>query len=153
MHRRSILTCLAAAFGALMSPQAALADYPERTVKIVVPFEAGGTVDAIARVLANKLNAKWKVPVIVENKPGAGNIVGAIANELDLDSEMIKQISIFPDFTTVDLPEGMPKDVLSAFRNIWVCGQKLNAAKVLESGAPRINKKPSGNKPARKRPI
>jgi tripartite-type tricarboxylate transporter receptor subunit TctC len=58
-----------------MSP--AFAQYPTRTVKIVVPFDAGGTVDAVARALANRLNAKWSVPVIVENRPGAGNTIGA----------------------------------------------------------------------------
>ncbi len=74
---RSILAALliAAAFAA---PVAA-AEYPERTVKIVAPFEAGGTVDAVARFLASRLNAKWRVPVIVENRPGAGNVVGASA--------------------------------------------------------------------------
>jgi tripartite-type tricarboxylate transporter receptor subunit TctC len=57
----------------------AAAEFPERTVKIVAPFEAGGTVDAVARFLANRLNVKWRVPVIVENRPGAGNVVGATA--------------------------------------------------------------------------
>ena len=48
-------------------------------MRIVVPFDAGGTVDAVARALANRLNAKWNVPVIVENRPGAGNTIGAAA--------------------------------------------------------------------------
>jgi len=60
-------------------PATVQAEYPERTVKIVAPFEAGGTVDAVARFLASRLNARWRVPVIVENRPGAGNIVGAAA--------------------------------------------------------------------------
>jgi tripartite-type tricarboxylate transporter receptor subunit TctC len=60
-------------------PAPANADFPDRTVKIVVPFDAGGTVDAVARALANRLNAKWNVPVIVENRPGAGNTIGANA--------------------------------------------------------------------------
>lgn len=60
-------------------PSDAHADFPDRTVKIVVPFEAGGTVDAVARALANRLNVKWNVPVIVENRPGAGNTIGAAA--------------------------------------------------------------------------
>jgi tripartite-type tricarboxylate transporter receptor subunit TctC len=64
---------------ALAAPTTASAEYPERTVKIVAPFEAGGTVDAVARFLASRLNARWRVPVIVENRPGAGNIVGASA--------------------------------------------------------------------------
>ena len=46
-------------------------------MKIVVPFDAGGTIDTVARALAQKLNEKWNVPVIVENRPGAGNTIGA----------------------------------------------------------------------------
>ena len=61
------------------APLAAHADFPERTVRIVVPFDAGGTIDAVARALAQKLNDKWNVPVIVENRPGAGNTLGAAA--------------------------------------------------------------------------
>src|SRR5262249_17465673 len=75
---RYVLPWLAAA--AILSLAApARAEYPERTVKIVVPFEAGGTVDTVARALADRLQAKWHVPVIVENRPGAGNIIGAQA--------------------------------------------------------------------------
>jgi tripartite-type tricarboxylate transporter receptor subunit TctC len=55
------------------------AEFPDRTVRIVVPFDAGGTVDAVARALANRLSTKWAVPVIVENRPGAGNTIGANA--------------------------------------------------------------------------
>ena len=62
-----------------LCPTMARADFPERTVRIVVPFEAGGTVDAVARALANRLNARWNVPVIVDNRPGAGNTIGAAA--------------------------------------------------------------------------
>ena len=57
----------------------ARAQFPDRTVRIVVPFDAGGTIDAVARALAQKLNEKWTVPVIVENRPGAGNTIGAAA--------------------------------------------------------------------------
>jgi tripartite-type tricarboxylate transporter receptor subunit TctC len=64
---------------ALCVPAPARAEFPDRTVRIVVPFDAGGTVDAVARALAGKLNEKWAVPVIVENRPGAGNTIGAAA--------------------------------------------------------------------------
>jgi tripartite-type tricarboxylate transporter receptor subunit TctC len=67
----------AAALIALATPPAANAQFPERTVRIVVPFDAGGTIDTVARALAQKLNEKWNVPVIVENRPGAGNTIGA----------------------------------------------------------------------------
>jgi tripartite-type tricarboxylate transporter receptor subunit TctC len=69
---------LAAAIAAAMTAPAH-AEFPDRTVKIVVPFEAGGTVDTVARALAERLKVKWQVPVIVENRPGAGTIMGATA--------------------------------------------------------------------------
>ncbi|MEA3026067.1 MAG: hypothetical protein QOF91_1352, partial [Alphaproteobacteria bacterium] len=64
---------------ALLSPLLAHAEFPDRTVKIVVPFDAGGSIDTVARALAQRLNEKWNVPVIIENRPGAGNTIGANA--------------------------------------------------------------------------
>lgn len=51
--------------------------YPSRPIKFVVPYTAGGSNDVVGRVLAQKLSAYWGVPVIVENKPGAGGNLGA----------------------------------------------------------------------------
>lgn len=51
--------------------------YPNRLVKIIVPFPAGGTADVLPRILADKLSAKWGQPVIVENRAGAGGNIGA----------------------------------------------------------------------------
>jgi tripartite-type tricarboxylate transporter receptor subunit TctC len=77
MHPGSLIVAAVVAVTHAIAP--AYAQFPERTVRIVVPFDAGGTVDAVARALANRLNAKWNVPVIVENRPGAGNTIGAAA--------------------------------------------------------------------------
>jgi tripartite-type tricarboxylate transporter receptor subunit TctC len=52
-------------------------DYPTRAVKIVVPFPAGGTADAMPRVVGDWLSRKWGQPVIIENKTGAGGNIGA----------------------------------------------------------------------------
>jgi tripartite-type tricarboxylate transporter receptor subunit TctC len=70
----SFVTALAL-FAALAVPAAAQ-DYPSRTVKFVVPFGAGGPADVFARVLAQHLSEELKQSFIVENRPGAGSIIG-----------------------------------------------------------------------------
>ena len=51
--------------------------YPVKTVRIVVPFAAGGSTDLLARNIAQRLNEAWKQPVIVDNRAGGGGIVGS----------------------------------------------------------------------------
>jgi tripartite-type tricarboxylate transporter receptor subunit TctC len=51
--------------------------YPVRPIHIVVPFPAGGPTDLVSRVIAQKMSADWKVPVIVDNRPGGNTIIGA----------------------------------------------------------------------------
>src|SRR5262245_44954307 len=57
----------------------AQADYPSRTVKLVVPLPPGPVADVLPRLLAEKLSARWGQPVIVENRPGAASNIGAEA--------------------------------------------------------------------------
>src|ERR1700709_2433423 len=69
--------CLAASNG-FESP--ARADgYPDRTVKIIVPFPAGGTADAVPRLVAERLSRKWGQPVVIDNRTGAAGNIGAEA--------------------------------------------------------------------------
>ncbi|NYT62881.1 tripartite tricarboxylate transporter substrate binding protein [Alcaligenaceae bacterium] len=59
-------------------------DFPSKAVTIIVPYQAGGGTDAIARPLASKLSKKWGQPVVVENRPGAN---GMIATQTAIRSE------------------------------------------------------------------
>jgi len=51
--------------------------FPSRGVRVIVPYPAGGTTDAIARMVVEKLNARWGQPVVVENRGGAAGNIGA----------------------------------------------------------------------------
>ena len=62
-----------------LSSGGAAQDYPNRTVRIIVPFPAGGTADAMPRVVADFLSRKWGQAVVIENRAGAGGNVGAEA--------------------------------------------------------------------------
>lgn len=69
--RSALLTATLAA----VSVSAVADSYPSRPIRLLVGFAAGGTTDAIARFYAQKLSVELKTPVVVENKPGAGQIV------------------------------------------------------------------------------
>ena len=69
-----------------------------------------------------------------------GNIVGAIANEAGLDGEHIGQIEIEAEFSLVDLPAGMPKDVFMDLKKVRVCGQPMNISREGEARGPRKRK-------------
>jgi tripartite-type tricarboxylate transporter receptor subunit TctC len=61
----------------LAASRARAEDYPDRTVKIIVPFAAGGTADAVPRLVGDWLSRKWGQPVVIENRTGAGGNIGA----------------------------------------------------------------------------
>ena len=59
------------------APPPAAAEYPERPVRIVVPFAPGGGTDLVMRAVAEAVGVPWKASVLIENKPGAGTTLGA----------------------------------------------------------------------------
>ncbi len=78
-----------------------------------------------------------------------GNIVGAIANEAEIDAQYIGHIDIFDDYSTVDLPEGMPAELFRHLKGVWVSGQRLQISRL--DGAADPAGKHAGKKPGSKR--
>ena len=79
---RSVLAVLLLA----ASPALAQTGWPQKQVRLIVPFPGGGSNDTLCRIVAEKLSASWNQPVIVDNRPGAGGNVGAeIAFRADPD--------------------------------------------------------------------
>jgi len=68
---------LIAASALILQPSAVAQSYPDRPVRIIVAFPAGGTLDTLARIIAQKLGDTWGQSVLVENRPGAGGNIGA----------------------------------------------------------------------------
>lgn len=76
--RRLIPVTLFAAMLCVLSAVPALAQqFPSKTVRLLIPWPAGGSTDVLGRALASELSTVWKQPVVVENPAGAGSIVGA----------------------------------------------------------------------------
>ena len=73
MHKRTFLGGLAAL---AFAGGAAAQGWPERPVRIVVPAPAGSSLDVVVRTLGEKLKERWKQPIVVDNKPGAGGLLG-----------------------------------------------------------------------------
>lgn len=75
LTRRSLMAVAALAAG--LGAQGALAQaYPSQTVKIIVPYAAGGATDVLARMVGQKLQEAWGQTVVIENRPGAGGTIG-----------------------------------------------------------------------------
>ncbi len=88
----------------------------------------------------------FRIEVGYDHGVKPGNIVGAVANEAGLESKHIGRIEIFEDYSLIDLPEGMPADVLSHLKTVWCAGQQL---RITQDGQPPDNagKKPAGPRP------
>ncbi len=92
---------------------------------------------------------RFRIEVGHEHGVKPGNIVGAIANEAEIDSEYIGHIDIRDDHSFVDLPEGMPKELFRHLRKVWVSGRQLQITRPEKPAAGQKKRKPAKKRPAR----
>jgi tripartite-type tricarboxylate transporter receptor subunit TctC len=74
MKFKPLLLCAGLLAGAVL--QAHAQTYPSKPIKVIVPFAPGGGVDVLTRAVGVKLSARWGQPIVVENKGGAGSLIG-----------------------------------------------------------------------------
>jgi tripartite-type tricarboxylate transporter receptor subunit TctC len=79
MKKRSFLSCAAAALAATLPLHSFAQTFPNKPIRMIVPFPAGGATDILARALSQKLGEKLGQNVVVENRPGAGGTIGSSA--------------------------------------------------------------------------
>ena len=116
-------------------------DWPQKTVRIIVPFPAGGSADLIPRIAAEKLSQQWGQPVIVENRPGAAGNIGADAVfRADPDGytllsspppPLVINKSLYPKLS-YDPAQFVPVTVMGAIPNVLLVNPKVGANSVAE---------------------
>ena len=102
--------------------QAPAADFPVKTVRLVVPFPPGGATDTLARNIAEKLSAVWKQPVVVENKPGGNTMLGTdVVAKAAPDGHVLGIVTgshVINPLLTSKMPYDTAKDLTEAAREL-----------------------------------
>ena len=115
---------------ALLSGPAAAQDYPTRPVRMVVPFPPGAASDFLARVLGLKLGEAWSQQIVVDNRPGAGGLIGGtLVARATPDGYTIALIGQ-PHLTAAQLSKQPPWDPLKDFSHIGLVASMPNVITV-----------------------
>jgi tripartite-type tricarboxylate transporter receptor subunit TctC len=125
-RRRALLavaagTALALAF--IAGAARAQDNYPSKPIRIVVPYPTGGFNDTIGRLVATKLSVTWKQPVIVDNKPGGGTVIGTQAAATAPADGYTLLVVQFPFAANPWLYKSLPYDSAKAFAPVVLAGR------------------------------
>ena len=114
---RLVVAAVLLACGALAQAQT----YPSKTVRLIVPFPPGGSTDILARAIGQKLSEAWQQQVIIDNRPGAGGIIGTeLGARAPRDGYTLLMGSGAPLTIVPSLYEKLPYDVQKDFAPITV---------------------------------
>ena len=109
----------------------ALAEYPDKPVKIIVPFPPAGTTDILARLIAARLTDKLKQPFVVENRPGAGGAIGSLAvAKSPADGYTLVMATVSSHSINSALYKNLPYDAVKDFAPITIVGSTPNVLMV-----------------------
>ena len=122
--RRLLLSMLVSVLAlAAMPTGASSQSYPNRPIRVIVPIGAGGLTDIVARTVAERLEKRLGQPIVIENKPGAGGMLGAdIVAKAKGDAHMIMMSSSASHGIGPVLYKDVPYDPLADFLHIHLVG-------------------------------
>ncbi len=107
-----------AGFSASATAQSVADKYPDKPIKIIVPFAPGGSTDIIARIIGQKMTEKWGQTVLVETRPGAATVIGTqAAAKADPDGYTLL-LTVSNHATNPSLNDKLPYDALADFEFI-----------------------------------
>ena len=107
------------------------ANWPSKTIRIVVPFSAAGTTDILARSVATEMQKAWGQSVVVENRPGAGGNLGSdVVAKAAPDGYTLLVGAVSPQAINVTLYPNMPYDVMRDFAHITLIAAVPNVLEV-----------------------
>jgi len=112
-----VLSAIVAAM-ALVVPAPAQTPYPNRSIRIVVPYTAGTGIDVLARLIGQKLGDRLKVPVVVDNRPGASGNIGTEAVVKSAPDGYTLLMTASTHVTNAALQAGVPYDPAKSFTPI-----------------------------------
>jgi tripartite-type tricarboxylate transporter receptor subunit TctC len=124
--KRLLRSVLAASLLAMFSIGESQALYPERALRIVVPFAPGGGTDVVARTLAQEMARDLGVSVIVENKPGAGTIIGTPAVAVSAADGYTLLMATFSHAVNSSLSPNLPYDPHRDFAPVAMIARSFN---------------------------
>ena len=118
-----VFTTLALACTAAFAHAAAAAQsWPDKPARLIVPFAAGGATDSIARLVAQRLQDVWQQPVVVDNRPGAGTIIGTDAVAKAAPDGYTMGLVVTAHVINPSLRSKLPYDTLNDFAPVSQIG-------------------------------